>query len=201
MKLTPCPDCKRHVRDADARCPFCGARAARLCAQAAPRLHKRSLVFASAFVLGACATTSQGDDGNGLTVDDSGAETNVETSASDTAHDDTMTSVDTAPEARDDTRTSADTSTDSGAWAETTYDTTPYDTLAYDAMCVDADAGGLPACVTATDSYGDYVVCDTPCYAHCDCYGGGGWDAEYYGRGHCTCTPGACYGAPPPPIA
>jgi hypothetical protein len=202
MKLTPCPDCRRHVRDVEALCPFCGARVERLCARASQRLPKRSLVFASAFVIGACATSSSGDDGNGLTVDDVGAETNVETSSSDTADRDTAETVDTAnvdTRTAEDTYTAPDTRFDTGGWPDTAAE------AGFDALCVDAaDADGdvgLPACIHATDSAGDYVVCDTSCYAHCDCAGGGGWDAEWYGRGHCTCTPGACYGAPPPPVA
>ena len=51
-QLTPCPECQRHVRKTEARCPFCDS-ALSLADVPAPALPRRRMSRAATFAFGA----------------------------------------------------------------------------------------------------------------------------------------------------
>jgi hypothetical protein len=71
-QLTPCPECQRHVRKSETRCPFCG-NAVSLAHIPAPALPRKRLGRAATFafgasVVGATALVGCGDDDSGAPV-------------------------------------------------------------------------------------------------------------------------------------
>jgi hypothetical protein len=71
-QLTPCPECQRHVRKSETRCPFCG-NAVSLAHVPPPALPRKRLGRAATFafgasVVGATSLVACGDDDSGLAV-------------------------------------------------------------------------------------------------------------------------------------
>ena len=73
-QLTPCPECQRHVRTTEARCPFCDS-ALSLADVPAPALPRRRLGRAATFAFGASVVgatalvaCSDGDSGGNVAV-------------------------------------------------------------------------------------------------------------------------------------
>lgn len=75
--MIPCPDCKRHIHESDASCPFCGR------AQAATSTPWTALLGAALVTatmgLSACSTDSKGDEAGTTTVADTESDTDTET--------------------------------------------------------------------------------------------------------------------------
>jgi hypothetical protein len=73
--LHPCPECERHVRSSDVKCPFCRATIdARSPDRRAGRL-SRAAAFAGAALLGvACGGSDEEVEGTDDTVEDTGGE-------------------------------------------------------------------------------------------------------------------------------
>src|SRR5450631_2705655 len=70
MAFSLCGACARHVRTADAACPFCGATSARRDTPRLPRRRSRSAMIGAAAVALACGGSSPGDDGGTDAKDD-----------------------------------------------------------------------------------------------------------------------------------
>ncbi len=61
--LVPCPSCRRHVRTAEATCPFCGSKLSELGGRVIPNVKQRLprgavFVFASSIAVAGCGSDS-----------------------------------------------------------------------------------------------------------------------------------------------
>lgn len=61
MALHPCPDCGRHVRHSESRCPFCGAALSAMSAELAPvqRVTRAAMILGAALTASAMAACDQ----------------------------------------------------------------------------------------------------------------------------------------------
>jgi len=58
--LSPCTECRRHVRTIEARCPFCGAQREAAAVEAAPMVRlSRAVTFAAALAIAGCQSEPQ----------------------------------------------------------------------------------------------------------------------------------------------